>query len=232
MDFSLIWQEITYLIWGAYPNGNLGGALLTLVICASAGIASTLLGILLGICLVMFNGWATRLLIFVLGFFRAIPVIMLIFWVYFLLPIAFNVDAPAVSSVIFALTLIYAAYLAHAVKAGIIALGPGQWQAGLSLGLNRWQVLRLIILPQSLRIMIPSFINQWVALIKDSSLAYVINVTELTYIATQINGDSYGVYSAEVFIFIGAAYFIFCMVIDLFINTLNYLLRPRLKAIA
>ena len=159
-----------------------------------------------------------KLLLIILGFFRAIPVLMLIFWVYFLLPIVFGIDAPAIGSVIFALTLIYMAYIAHIVKAGLLALSQGQWQAGLSLGLNRWQVLWLIILPQGIKMMVPSFINQWIALIKDSSLAYVINVTELTYIATQINGDSYGIYSAEIYLFIAVVYFIFCSLLDVIAN--------------
>ena len=80
-----------------------------------------------------------------------------------------------------ALALIASAYLAHAVKAGIAAIGPGQWQAGLSLGLTRWQTLRMIVLPQALRMMVPSFINQWISLIKDTSLAYIVGVGELTF---------------------------------------------------
>ncbi len=77
------------------------------------------------------------LLVAVLGFFRAIPVLMLIFWTYFLLPIVFHVDVPALATVVCALSLIGGAYLAHSVHAGILAVGDAQWQAGLSLGLTR-----------------------------------------------------------------------------------------------
>ncbi len=58
---------------------------------------------------------------------------------------------------------------------------PRQWQAGLSLGLTCWQTLRMIVLPQALRMMVPSFINQWISLIKDTSLAYIVGVGELTF---------------------------------------------------
>ena len=119
------------------------------------------------------------------GLFRAIPVIMLIFWTYFLLPMVFGVEIPEITTVVCALALIASAYLAHAVKAGIAAIGPGQWQAGLSLGLTRWQTLRMIVLPQALRMMVPSFINQWISLIKDTSLAYIVGVGELTFPATR-----------------------------------------------
>lgn len=93
----------------------------------------------------------------------------------------FGVDIPEITTVVCALALIASAYLAHAVKAGIMAIGAGQWQAGLSLGFNRWQTLWFIVLPQALRMMVPSFINQWISLIKDTSLAYIVGVNELTF---------------------------------------------------
>lgn len=159
MDFTIIQENLGYLLWGTFPDGPLGGAALTLAISLMAGLASAILGTLLGVALAMSRGVLAGLLAMVLGFFRAIPVIMLIFWTYFLLPIVFGVDIPEITTVVCALALIASAYLAHAVKAGIVAIGAGQWQAGLSLGLNRWQVLRMIVLPQALRMMVPSFIN-------------------------------------------------------------------------
>lgn len=139
---------------------------------------------------------------------------MLIFWTYFLLPILFGVDIPEITTVVGALALIASAYLAHGVKAGIVAIGRGQWQAGMSLGLGRWQTLRYIVLPQALRMMVPSFINQWISLIKDTSLAYIVGVGELTFLATQVNNRSM-VYPTEVFLFVALVYFIFCLLLDL-----------------
>lgn len=149
MDFSVIHDNLGYLLWGTWPDGPLGGAALTLAISLMAGVASAVLGTLLGVALAMSRGVAAGLLAAVLGFFRAIPVIMLIFWTYFLLPMVFGVEIPEITTVVCALALIASAYLAHAVKAGIAAIGPGQWQAGLSLGLTRWQTLRMIVLPQA-----------------------------------------------------------------------------------
>ncbi|GKX57378.1 ABC transporter permease [Leminorella grimontii] len=220
MDFSVIYDNLDYLLWGAYPDGPLGGAALTLIISLIAGVASAVLGVIFGVWLAMFRGWIGGLLAAVLGFFRAIPVIMLIFWAYFMLPMLFGVDIPAITSVICALALISAAYLAHGVKAGIIAIGAGQWQAGLSLGFNRWQVLWHIVLPQALRMMVPSFINQWISLIKDTSLAYVVGVGELTFLATQVNNRSM-VYPTEVFLFIALVYFLFCLTLDVVANALS-----------
>ncbi|WKV49042.1 amino acid ABC transporter permease [Dickeya fangzhongdai] len=214
MDFAIIRDNFSYLMWGTFPDGPLGGAALTLALSLMAGIASAVLGTGLGVALAMCRGWAGGLLAMVLGFFRAIPVIMLIFWTYFLLPMLFGVDIPEITTVVCALALIASAYLAHGVKAGIVAIGRGQWQAGMSLGLGRWQTLWHIVLPQALRMMVPSFINQWISLIKDTSLAYIVGVGELTFLATQVNNRSM-VYPTEVFLFIALVYFIFCLLLDL-----------------
>ncbi|KAA8998410.1 amino acid ABC transporter permease [Affinibrenneria salicis] len=226
MDFSVIYDNLGYLLWGTFPDGPLGGAALTLAISIIAGLASAVLGTLLGIGLAMFRGWPAALLALFLGFFRAIPVIMLIFWTYFLLPVLFGVEIPEITTVICALALIASAYLAHGVRAGIVAIGRGQWQAGMSLGFNRWQVLGHVILPQALRMMVPSFINQWISLIKDTSLAYIVGVGELTFLATQVNNRSM-VYPMEVFLFIALVYFLLCMTLDLLANGLNRHFSPR-----
>lgn len=220
MDFTVITDNIDYLMWGTFPDGPLGGAALTLVMSLLAGIASAILGTILGVALAMSRGWWSALLAMVLGFFRAIPVIMLIFWTYFLLPIVFGVDIPEITTVVCALALIASAYLAHGVKAGIVAIGRGQWQAGFSLGLSRWQVLWQIVLPQALRMMVPSFINQWISLIKDTSLAYIVGVGELTFLATQVNNRSM-VYPMEVFLFVALVYFVFCLSLELLANGVN-----------
>ncbi|CAI1891424.1 Glutamate/aspartate transport system permease protein GltK [Serratia grimesii] len=230
MDFSIIHDNLSYLLWGTWPDGPLGGAALTLAISLMAGVASAILGTLLGVALAMSRGVAAGLLAAVLGFFRAIPVIMLIFWTYFLLPMVFGVDIPEITTVVCALALIASAYLAHAVKAGIVAIGAGQWQAGLSLGLTRWQTLRMIVLPQALRMMVPSFINQWISLIKDTSLAYIVGVGELTFLATQVNNRSM-VYPMEVFLFVALVYFVFCLALDLLANAVNRRLSPQTRAL-
>jgi len=209
MDLAVLLDNLPYLLWGAYPEGPLGGAALTLLLSIGSAVLSAALGVCLGVALAMSRGVKRHLLTLFLGFFRAIPVLMLIFWTYFLLPIAFGIDVPGLVSVMLALSLVSAAYLAHSVAAGIAGIRSGQWDAGLSLGLPRLKVLRYIILPQALQVMLPSFINQWVTLIKDSSLAYIVGVNELTLVASQVNGRLV-VYPAEIFLFVGVIYFILC----------------------
>ncbi|HHK4429200.1 TPA: amino acid ABC transporter permease [Pseudomonas aeruginosa] len=222
MDFSVISDNLSYLLLGAYPDGPLGGAALTLLLASLSGLASAVLGLVLGVALAVLPGKPRLLLVALLGFFRAIPVLMLIFWTYFLLPIVFHVDVPALATVVCALSLIGGAYLAHSVYAGIHSLPAGQWAAARALGLRPWQVLRLVILPQALPVMLPqalpvmlpSFLNQWVSLIKDTSLAYVIGVGELSFVATQVS-NRVMVHPTEIFLFVALLYFLLCTSLDL-----------------
>ncbi len=213
MNFSAVLDNLPYLLWGDFPDGPLSGAALTLVLATVSAVASGVLGLAGGIALAMLNGPLRWGLTFVIGFFRAIPVLMLIFWTYFLLPILFGVDIPGLATVACALALIGGAYLSHTVYAGIRGVGIAQWQAGMSLGLTRAQTLRHVVLPQALRIMTPSFINQWVSLVKDTSLAYIVGVAELSFVATQVNSRLM-VYPAEVFAFVALIYFAMCSTLE------------------
>lgn len=214
MDFAFLQDDLGYLLWGSFPDGPPGGALLTLLLSAGSGVASAVLGLALGVLLVMLRGPALYVLTAVLGFLRAIPVLMLIFWTYFLLPVLFGLDVPGVFSVMAALALVGGAYLAHGVAAGICGVGEGQWTAGLSMGFTRWGALRHVVLPQALQMMLPSFINQWVTLVKDSSLAYIVGVGELSFLAAQVNARVM-VHPAEIFLFVGGIYWLLCSALDL-----------------
>ena len=133
MDFSFLADDWHYLLWGTFPEGPPGGALLTLLLSAGAGLASAGLGLAFGVLLVWLQGPALAVLSVVLGFLRAIPVLMLIFWTYFLLPMLFGIEVPGVFSVMAALALVGGAYLAHGVAAGIRGVPAGQWAAAMAL---------------------------------------------------------------------------------------------------
>ncbi|KVO30955.1 polar amino acid ABC transporter permease [Burkholderia ubonensis] len=230
MEFSLFANNLPYLLVGAFPDGPLGGAALSLVLAIASACASAVLGVALGVAMALARGWARVLLLAFIGFFRAIPVLMLIFWTYFLMPMLLHTDVPGLATVVCALALIGGAYLAHAVHAGIVAAGAGQWQAGLSLGLTRWQTVRYVLLPQAIRIMTPSFVNQWVSLVKDTSLAYIVGVPELSFVATQVN-NRLMVYPAPIFLFVAAIYLVLCTSLD---GAARWLLsrRPRAERLA
>lgn len=212
--FQVVWDNLPYLLVGAWPNGPLGGAALTLILSALSGVASAVIGLGLGIALAFIrNRWLQGALMSVMAFFRAIPVLMLIFWVYFLLPVVFGFDVPQLFTVVVALSFIGGTYLGHSVYSGIQSLSEGQWNAAAALGMTRWQAMRYVILPQALPMMLPSFINQWISLIKDTSLAYVIGVSELSFVATQVS-NRVMVYPAEIYLAVAVIYYLFCASLD------------------
>ncbi len=212
MNLALIRDNLEVFLLGTSQSGAAGGLMLTLWMAALAAVVASVLGLAGGILLTVGSTWLVRVLEAVTVTLRAIPVVMVMFWCYFLLPVLFGIDIPGVATVIAALSLISGAYLAQAVRAGISAIDRGQWEAGRSLGMTRAMLLRFIILPQALRVMLPSFVNQWITLVKDTSLAYVVGVAELTFVATQVNNREQ-VYPMEIFLFIGLVYFTLCSLI-------------------
>ncbi|MGF6288585.1 amino acid ABC transporter permease [Paraburkholderia youngii] len=219
---TLEWlPSLRYLLLGTFPDGPLGGAALTVVMSIVSALLSALVGLAGGIALSLTRGAAHLALTALVGFFRAIPVLMLIFWTFFLMPILLHIDVPGLATVVCALALIGGAYLSHSVQAGIAAVGAGQAQAAASLGMTRWQALRYVQLPQAIRIMMPSFVNQWVTLIKDTSLAYIVGVPEFTFLANQVN-NRLMVYPVQIFLFVGVVYLLLC-------STLQYVATWLLK---
>jgi polar amino acid transport system permease protein len=119
--------------------------------------------------------------------------------------------------------------MSQIVRAGIESVPRGQTEAATSSGLNHFQVMIYVVLPQGLRNMIPSFVNQFVSLIKDTSLAFIVGVSELTHVGTQINNRSF-VFPTEIFLFIALLYFVLCYIFTAFSRWLEKRLSWR-KAI-
>ncbi len=208
-DFSVISKNITYFMIGSYPHGRLGGVALTLYLAVASCILSFLGGLFLGMLSVSKFRVIRYSATAVINAVRGIPLLMVIFWMYFLLPALMGRTMPESRTVIAALTIFTSAYMAEIVRAGIEGIPRGQTEAAISTGLHPWQAMFYIVLPQGLRNMLPSFVNQFVSLIKDTSLAFIVGVSELTHVATQINNRTM-IYPAEIFFFIAVIYFIIC----------------------
>jgi His/Glu/Gln/Arg/opine family amino acid ABC transporter permease subunit len=124
-------------------------------------------------------------------FIRGTPLLVVLFISYFALPALFGYRTTAYRAAIFGFVLFIAAYLAEDFRAGLRAVRPTLIQAGLATGLTRWQVLRHIILPQAIRRVLPSLFNQYVRLVKFTSVASVIGVTELTGAGLLVNARDF-----------------------------------------
>jgi glutamate transport system permease protein len=124
--------------------------------------------------------WFIRLpAIAVVEFFRGVPLLLLIFFFFLAFPLAFGIELPALWSLVLGLTLYNGAVIAEIVRAGILAIPKGQTEAASAVGLRRGQTLRIVLLPQAIRIMLPALVSQLVVLLKDTSLGFVIGYAEL-----------------------------------------------------
>jgi polar amino acid transport system permease protein len=208
-NFKVIADNFTYFMVGRWPEGPLGGVGLTIYLAVASCILSFIGGLVLGLLSVSKRKWISIPVMLVINTIRGVPLLMVIFWMYFLLPAIFGKGFPEIRTVIMGLTIFTSAYMSQIVRAGIEGIPKGQMEAAISTGLSHWQAMVYIILPQGLRNMIPSFVNQFVSLIKDTSLAFIVGVSELTHVATQVNNRTMA-YPTEIFFFIAVVYFILC----------------------
>src|ERR1700761_6095145 len=175
------------LLVGQFPNGPIGGLALTLILSVMGLALSFPLSVAIALCRmspIRFFYVASTVLVYVV---RGIPLVMFVFWGYFLVPILVGHSVSAFTAMICTLVVYESAYLSEVIRAGIDALPKGQVEASRALGLGYWKMHIWVILPQALYNMVPSIISQFVSLIKETSIGYVISVQELTFEANQVN---------------------------------------------
>lgn len=229
LDFSVITDNLTYFLVGRYPHGALGGVALTLTLAVVSCVFSFLGGLVLGL-LSMSSRRAVRYPVETfIQTMRGMPLLMVIFWMYFLLPGLLGRPVAENWTVIAALTLFTSAYMSQIVRAGIESIPAGQREAAMSTGLTPRQAMWYVILPQGLRNMIPSFVNQFVSLIKDTSLAFIVGVSELTHVANQVNNRSL-IHPTEIFLFVALVYFVICYALTAYSRGLEKRLEARKAA--
>jgi len=208
-DYSVLHDNFTYLLWGRVADGDPGGVLLTLIMAISAGALSLVLGVAMAALAWRFGGWTRRALFIWADFIRGIPLIFVIFWLYFLMPVVFGSAIPGTLTVILALAWFTSAAVMHSTLSGLESLPAGQSEAGLASGFSQWQILRVLLLPQALSNLLPSYLGLLISLLKDTSLAFIVNVPELTTVAGQVN-NRVQIYPAEIFLFIWLIYYLLC----------------------
>lgn len=180
------------------------------------GLGAFVLGSVLGMGVALMRNSSVRVLRVVafmyVSIFRGTPLLVQILLIYFGLP-RYGITLSPVPSALIALTLFAAAYLSENFRAGINAVDPGQWEASQAMGMGYWTCLRRIILPQALRIALPSVGSRLIALIKDTSLASTITVVEMTRVADQVGAATFRY--MEMFLMIGMIYWLINQVLTL-----------------
>jgi len=124
-------------------------------------------------------------------FFRATPLILQVYWVFYVLPATFDIEFSAFSTGLLALALNVSSFNSETFRAGILSIRRGQVHAGLAIGMSYPQVMRHIVLPQAIMRVLPALASTWVSLFKDTSLVSTIAVMELSYVSLQIRAQTY-----------------------------------------
>ena len=138
--------------------------------------------------------------------FRCTPLLVQIVWFYYALPVILGIQVPATVAAVAVLSLYTGAFYAEIFRGGIVSIEVGQWDAARALGLGRWPMLRLVILPQAVRRMVPPFMNQSIIQLKNTSLVSTIAVPDLLYQGQLITADTYR--PLEVYTVVAVIYFL------------------------
>jgi len=218
-DFDVIQRSLPYL----FRDGMT--FTLTLTFMAMVG------GIFFGTLLAMMRLSSIQPLPLVAGGYvnlmRSVPLVLVIFWFYFLVPyigawlIGANepVKVGAFLSTVITFTMFEAAYYCEIMRAGIQSIARGQVWAGYALGLNYWQTMGRIVLPQAFRNMIPVLLTQTIILFQDTSLVYVISVTDFLGAASKVANRDYRL--VEMYSFVAVVYFIVSFGLSVFVRRLQ-----------
>lgn len=176
----------------ADPRGqaNLGFLLSGLAATIALSLAAMLLSVLLGLAVALLGmarwrplRWASRAYV---ELFRAIPILVMILWAFYGLPVVLDIRLDVFAAAVLAIAICDSAFEAEIFRAGIQSVERGQREAAMALGLSPWRRLRFVILPQAVRRVLPPLANQFIYVVKMSSLASVIGYQEITRRANEL----------------------------------------------
>lgn len=180
-DWSALWDNLPILLKG-----------ISLTLAASFASMAAALILALPIALVRMSGrWLGLVAQIYIELFRNVPLLVLVLWVFTVLPLVTGVTLTPLVSGIVALTLNLNAFVAEIYRAGITSIATGQSHAALALGMTRVQVLKRIVLPQAIVRVLPALGSMWVSLFKDTAILSVIGVGELMYEGRIVATDTY-----------------------------------------
>ncbi|MBI4012168.1 MAG: amino acid ABC transporter permease [Candidatus Rokubacteria bacterium] len=214
MAWQALASSLGYLLRGTWSTVELAATVL---------VTGTLLGLTLGLLRVVPLPPLQRVVAGVVEFIRAVPLLLQMFFIFFGLP-AFGVEIPVFLSAVMAITLWMGVNSAEVVRGAIQSIPHGQTEAAYSTGLGYWQTMRWIVCPQAFRRMLPPFVGLCTILIKDTSLAAIIGVFELTRAAQETIERTFQ--SFEIYLVVAAVYFALCFPL----TTLSRALERRLAA--
>jgi polar amino acid transport system permease protein len=195
-DFGFLWHYRGLIEWGLVVT-----VLYTIVTI----LVGMVIGLLVGLLRLSRNKFITLPLTAYVEVFRCTPLLVQIIWFYYAFPVMIGIDIPGVVAAGMVLSLYTGAFYAEIVRGGVNSIERGQWDAARSLGLRYMQMMRLVILPQAFRRMIPPFMNQSIIQLKNTSLVSTIAVADLLYEGQMITAATYR--PLEVYTMVAVLYF-------------------------
>lgn len=205
MDLQVIVDNSVFIVvqgllgFGSFTGGTLRLALPAIVF-------GFMLGTVIGLGRLSSRRWINLPATIYVEFFRGVPLVMVIFWFWFILPALAGKALPEYSVALIAFVIFEAAYLAEIVRAGVQSVPRGQVEAATATGLTGIQTMSQVILPQALRNMIPALVTQFIVLLKDTSLASIIGYVDLTKAAQIVNNRE--IRPFELYLFIAVIYWL------------------------
>ena len=218
-DFDVIERSVGYLFRE--------GMTFTLTLTALAMVGGIFFGTLLAMMRLSSHRWLSVPAGGYVNLMRSVPLVMVIFWFFFLMPYIGAwvtgskelVRVGAWTSAVVTFTMFEAAYYCEIMRAGIQSVARGQVWSGYALGLNYWQTMGHIVLPQAFRNMIPVLLTQTIVLFQDTSLVYVISATDFLGAASKIANRDYRL--VEMYTFAAAVYFVICFSLSFLVKRLQ-----------
>jgi polar amino acid transport system permease protein len=214
--------------WDVIPNNIdflMSGLQMTLIISATTLVFAMIGGLLLAL-VDMSRSLAVRAIGLAIGeVIRNTPILVQLLWVYYVLPIVFNIRISSFAAILIGLSVYMAAFMSEVYRSGIQAVPKGHREAAQVLGLTPFQSFRRIVLPQAIRFTLPPLASNFVQLIKFSSLGAVISVTEITRRGMELSSSTFR--PLEIFSFIAVVYFFICWPLSMTIRIWEHRLAQR-----
>ena len=203
----------------------ISGITTTIYISTISIVIAMVVGLLVAIPAITKNKYLSYINIFYVEVVRSVPLLVLILWVYYGLPILTGFSfSPFVSGII-ALSISESAFMAEIFRGGINAIKKTQWEAATSLGLNFSKKLKFVILPQAFKVILPALGNQFVYVLKMSSLVSIIGISDLTRKANELVVSTYR--PLEIYTFLILEYLILILIVSYFVRRLEKKLKKN-----
>ncbi len=223
-DWAVILANAKFLLLqGLIGIGAYGGGTLRLAI--PAILLGFCVGIVLGLARLASRPWIHYPAVIYIEVIRGIPLVMVIFWFWFLVPVLIGRAVPEYWVALTAFVIFEAAYIGEIIRAGIQSVPKGQNDAATASGLSYFQTMWSVILPQAIRNMIPSLVTQFIVLFKDTSLASIIGMMDLTKAAQTVSERE--IRPFEMYLFIAVVYWAFTYSMSRFSRWLEVRMSPE-----